>query len=101
MLQRVDSVGLTVIPADLGTTLAVVPNGVSPDGSLLNWREVESEHQWEALLLGDGLSINIWPGLAYDALFSYVIAEVADELWLEPEQSDAAEGTTARAPHSP
>jgi hypothetical protein len=42
-----------------------------PDGTLLPWTDVEAAHQWEVLLLGNGLSINVWPSFAYSRLFDY------------------------------
>jgi uncharacterized protein DUF4917 len=39
------------------------------DGSLLPWSEVSGRHPWAALLLGNGLSINLWPEFAYASLF--------------------------------
>jgi hypothetical protein len=41
------------------------------DGSLLDWRDVEDEYEWDALLVGNGLSINVWAPFAYRALFDY------------------------------
>lgn len=41
------------------------------DGSLPPWREIATQHQWAALLLGNGLSINVWPRFAYTSLFDY------------------------------
>jgi hypothetical protein len=42
-----------------------------PDGSLLDWRDIEHAHPWQTLLLGNGLSINIWPSFAYGSLFDH------------------------------
>lgn len=39
------------------------------DGSLEDWSEIEDEHDWRALLLGNGLSINIWSGFNYRSLY--------------------------------
>jgi hypothetical protein len=44
----------------------------APDGSLFDWQEIADEHSWDGLLLGNGLSINVWPNFAYDSLFDYV-----------------------------
>jgi Domain of unknown function (DUF4917) len=41
------------------------------DGSLLPWWEVEPRHPWSALLIGNGLSINVWPQFAYGSLFDH------------------------------
>jgi Domain of unknown function (DUF4917) len=43
-----------------------------PDGSLRRWADIEDEHPWQLLLLGNGLSINVWPAFGYSALFDYV-----------------------------
>jgi hypothetical protein len=40
-----------------------------PDGRLLDWAEARSEHKWQTLLLGNGLSISVWPPFAYRSLF--------------------------------
>jgi hypothetical protein len=39
------------------------------DGSLPPWEDLEPEAEWRALLLGNGLSINVWGGFDYDSLF--------------------------------
>lgn len=39
------------------------------DGTLRPWQEVARRHAWEVLLLGNGLSINVWPKFAYASLF--------------------------------
>jgi hypothetical protein len=41
------------------------------DGSLLPWPVVARKHNWTALLLGNGLSINVWPHFAYGSLFDH------------------------------
>lgn len=41
------------------------------DGSLYAWEDVAGEYPWDTLLLGNGLSINIWPDFGYAALFDY------------------------------
>lgn len=43
-----------------------------PDGTLLDWQDVENRHKWEILLLGNGLSINVWPAFGYEQLFDHV-----------------------------
>jgi hypothetical protein len=45
--------------------------GDAIDGSLLAWEEVASQHAWSALLLGNGLSINVWPRFDYASLFDH------------------------------
>ncbi len=43
----------------------------SIDGSLHTWAEISDRHAWSALLLGNGLSINLWPQFAYGSLFDH------------------------------
>lgn len=40
-----------------------------PDGSLLTWQDIDDMHQWRALLLGNGLSINVWSPFRYGSLY--------------------------------
>jgi len=42
---------------------------ITIDGSLKAWDDVAREQVWSALLLGNGLSINVWPRFAYGSLF--------------------------------
>lgn len=44
------------------------------DGALASWDEVVDEREWEVLLLGNGLSINVWPEFAYGSLFDRAAA---------------------------
>jgi hypothetical protein len=46
---------------------------MEPDGTLRDWREIAAEFKWDTLLLGNGLSINVWEPFAYREL--YVHAE--------------------------
>lgn len=39
------------------------------DGRLQSWAEVLSKRHWDALLVGNGLSINVWGDFAYRSLF--------------------------------
>lgn len=39
------------------------------DGSLASWDEVAARDDWSALLLGNGLSRNVWADFAYPSLF--------------------------------
>lgn len=39
------------------------------DGHLMEWGEVERLAGWDALLLGNGMSKNVWPGFGYESLF--------------------------------
>lgn len=41
----------------------------SPDGSLMSWQDIEEEYDWSALLLGNGLSINVWNRFGYSSLY--------------------------------
>lgn len=41
------------------------------DGSLLPWQEVAPRHPWAALLIGNGLSMNVWPQFGYGSLFDH------------------------------
>jgi hypothetical protein len=46
--------------------------GLPPlDGSLMDWEEVAELAEWQVLLLGNGLSINVWPQFAYRSLFEH------------------------------
>lgn len=40
-----------------------------PDGTLLDWRDLASEHRWDTLLLGNGMSVNIWEPFGYRNLY--------------------------------
>jgi hypothetical protein len=36
-----------------------------PDGTLVDWRDIATQHRWDTLLLGNGMSINMGnPGLS-------------------------------------
>jgi hypothetical protein len=50
--------------------IAVVPTP-SLDGSLEQWSDVAGRHEWQGLLLGNGMSINVWDGFDYQRLFDY------------------------------
>lgn len=43
----------------------------APDGSLHSWAEISSQFEESALLLGNGLSINVWPKFDYGSLFEH------------------------------
>lgn len=47
-----------------------------PDGTLENWTDIADEHDWQTLLLGNGLSRHIWEPFGYPELFDY--AQSAD-----------------------
>jgi Domain of unknown function (DUF4917) len=40
-----------------------------PDGRLFTWQEIETAYRWSALLVGNGLSINVWEGFRYGSLY--------------------------------
>ena len=42
-----------------------------PDGTLHDWSEVETEYKWDTLLLGNGLSINVWQPFEYGELYGH------------------------------
>ncbi|HET9676738.1 MAG TPA: DUF4917 family protein [Solirubrobacterales bacterium] len=39
------------------------------DGTLRDWRDISGTYEWETLLLGNGMSINVWEPFGYRALF--------------------------------
>jgi Domain of unknown function (DUF4917) len=39
------------------------------DGTLSDWREIATLHKWDTLLLGNGMSINIWEPFGYRKLY--------------------------------
>lgn len=41
---------------------------MTPDGTLLDWSDVAELHDWQVLLLGNGLSINVWKPFGYRRL---------------------------------
>lgn len=41
------------------------------DGSLPDWEEIADVHKWEVLLLGNGLSLNVWSNFGYRSLFDH------------------------------
>lgn len=50
--------------------------GREPDGSLLDWNEIADSYRWDTLLLGNGMSINIWEPFGYRNLYDH--AKLAD-----------------------
>jgi Domain of unknown function (DUF4917) len=40
-----------------------------PDGTLFDWRDIATSHKWDTLLLGNGMSINIWEPFGYGKLY--------------------------------
>jgi hypothetical protein len=43
----------------------------APDGTLYAWADIRSRFERSALLLGNGLSINVWPRFDYGSLFEH------------------------------
>jgi hypothetical protein len=43
------------------------------DGSLERWDELDAERVWDTLLLGNGLSRNIWPDFDYRSLYDKAV----------------------------
>jgi hypothetical protein len=58
------------------------------DGSLPTWADIADEYEWEVLLLGNGLSINVWDGFGYGQLFDH-----AHDAGLTPDDLDLFSGT--------
>jgi hypothetical protein len=54
------------------------------DGSLSDWDDISEAEEWAVLLLGNGLSINVWPSFAYRSLFDHAAGGglTADDLLL-------------------
>lgn len=50
------------------------------DSELPGWAEVADKADWQALLLGNGASINIWPKFEYSSLFRVAVALAVHEL---------------------
>jgi Domain of unknown function (DUF4917) len=46
----------------------------TPDGRLRDWSDVADLHDWQVLLLGNGLSINIWKPFGYHRLLDEAAA---------------------------
>lgn len=40
-----------------------------PDGTLVEWSEIATRYRWDTLLLGNGMSINIWEQFGYRNLY--------------------------------
>jgi hypothetical protein len=51
----------------------------SPDGTLYDWRDIQSAHGWDTLLLGNGMSINVWEPFGYSSLFDQAKADHLSE----------------------
>lgn len=47
----------------------------APDGTLLDWRDIADAYPWDTLLLGNGLSINVWEPFRYRALYDHAKRE--------------------------
>lgn len=46
-----------------------------PDGTLEEWREIAGAEAWQGLLLGNGLSINVWEPFGYRSLMEQAAKE--------------------------
>jgi hypothetical protein len=42
-----------------------------PDGTLRHWDDIAEQEDWQILLLGNGLSMNVWPSFGYRSLLDY------------------------------
>lgn len=51
----------------MSTSLAKDPY----DGTLDDWRDVEQAQVWDAVVLGNGMSINVWGNFAYESLYKH------------------------------
>jgi Domain of unknown function (DUF4917) len=45
--------------------------GSEPTGTLLDWEEIAGDYEWDTLLLGNGMSINVWEPFKYRALYDH------------------------------
>jgi hypothetical protein len=45
------------------------------DGTLRNWGDIANEYRWDTLLLGNGMSINVWEPFGYRVLFNKAKAD--------------------------
>lgn len=45
-----------------------------PDGTLRSWRELADVHTWDTLLLGNGMSINVWEPFGYRKLYDRALS---------------------------
>jgi Domain of unknown function (DUF4917) len=45
--------------------------GREPNGTLDDWRDLASQFKWDTLLLGNGMSINIWEPFGYAKLYDH------------------------------
>src|SRR5437588_11665712 len=61
-----------IATASRGGYVRRVAGSMPPNGTLLHWDDVKDTHPWQVLLLGNGLSINVWPAFGYGALFDHV-----------------------------
>jgi hypothetical protein len=55
-------------------------NGDVPDNALPEWPDISAAHRWDAILLGNGLSVNVWEPFGYRSLYETAVAAgVLDE----------------------
>jgi Domain of unknown function (DUF4917) len=40
-----------------------------PDGTLVDWQDIATSYKWDTVLLGNGMSINIWEPFGYRKLY--------------------------------
>jgi hypothetical protein len=40
-----------------------------PDGTLRDWNDIANKEEWQVLLLGNGLNMNVWEPFGYRSLF--------------------------------
>lgn len=48
--------------------------GSEPDGTLVDWRDIATAFEWDTLLLGNGMSINVWEPFRYHKLYDHAKA---------------------------
>ena len=57
----------------------------TPDGTLHQWPAIADAHDWQTLILGNGLSTNVWAPFGYRTLFDHAarseLTEVDQELF--------------------
>jgi hypothetical protein len=50
-------------------------SGHTIDGTLASWAEIRDLRDWDTLLIGNGLSMNVWPGFSYTSLHEQALIE--------------------------
>jgi hypothetical protein len=64
------------------------------DGSLPSWDDIKKLHPWNALFLGNGLSMNVWPEFGYRSLFEQATMGLTAGLSAKDRKLFAAHDTT-------